>query len=92
MWQYPYLRSLKHPAAMEAIIRTKDKTAFDLLVRFLRSLQFEVETIDQAHPDAERADNSMTGLGRFSFQRSMEATKGIKGSVCDAVIEDRRSQ
>jgi hypothetical protein len=92
MSNIPYLRSPKHSATMEAIIRTKDKTAFDLLVRFLRSLQFEVETIDRGQPDAEATGNRTAGLGRFSFQRSMEATKGIKGSVCDAVIEDRRSQ
>lgn len=31
-------------------------------------------------------------LNEFSFFQSMEATKGIKGSVSDAVIEERRSE
>ncbi len=31
---------------MEAIIRTNDKNAFNSLVQFLKSLQFEVETQD----------------------------------------------
>ena len=31
-------------------------------------------------------------LNEFSFFKSMEATKGIKGSVSDALIEERRSE
>ncbi len=31
-------------------------------------------------------------LNTFSFFQSMEATKGIKGSLSDAVIEERRSE
>jgi hypothetical protein len=31
-------------------------------------------------------------LNTFSFFQSMEATKGIKGSISDAVIEERRSE
>ena len=31
-------------------------------------------------------------LNEFSFFQSMEATKGIKGSISDAVIEERRSE
>jgi hypothetical protein len=31
-------------------------------------------------------------LKNYSFFQSMEATKGIKGSISDAVIEERRSE
>lgn len=31
-------------------------------------------------------------VNKFSFFQSMEATKGIKGSISDAVIEERRSE
>lgn len=31
-------------------------------------------------------------LNKFSFFQSMEALKGMKGSLSDAVIEERRSE
>lgn len=31
-------------------------------------------------------------LNRFGFYEAMEITKGIKGSVCDALIEERRGE
>jgi hypothetical protein len=39
-----------------------------------------------------KAKKKGIGLNDFSFFQSMEATKGIKGSVSDAVIEERRSE
>lgn len=40
----------------------------------------------------KKSKKSGIDLKIFSFFQSMEATKGIKGSLSDAVIEERRSE
>ena len=77
---------------MEAIIRTKNKDVFNSVVQFLKSLQFEVETKTEKKPLANKPKKKGLDLNSFSFAQSMEATKGIKGSLSDAVIEERRSE
>lgn len=77
---------------MEAIIRTNDKNAFNSLIQFLKSLQFEVETKNEKKTTAKRPKKKGLDLNTFSFFQSMEATKGIRGSLSDAVIEERRSE
>lgn len=75
---------------MEAIIRTKDKNIFNSVVQFLKSLQFEVETKSEKKPDGNKPKKNGLDLKSFSFAQSMEATKGIKGSLSEAVIAERR--
>ena len=77
---------------MEAIIRTNNKNAFNFLIQFLKSLQFEVETKIEKKNTAKTPDKKGLDLNSFSFFQSMEATKGIKGSLSDAVIEERRTE
>lgn len=77
---------------MEAIIRTNDKNAFKSLVKFLKSLQFEVETKEGKKIFTKKPEKKGLDLNSFCFKESMEATKRIKGSLSDAVIEERRSE
>jgi hypothetical protein len=41
---------------------------------------------------SRKTKNKGVDLKTFSFFQSMEATKGIKGSLSDAVAEERRSE
>jgi len=77
---------------MEATFRTNDKNAFNFLMKILKSLQFEVETKNEPIITTKKTKNKGLDLNSFSFFQSMEATKGIKGSLSDAVIEERRSE
>ena len=83
---------------MEAIIKTENKTLFDALLQFLKTLNITVETKEKKSPavkkntaKAGQSKKSGIDLNDFSFFKSMEATKDFKGSICDALIEERRS-
>ncbi|MBI4648653.1 MAG: hypothetical protein HY738_19230 [Bacteroidia bacterium] len=75
---------------MEAIIRTENKTLFDALLHFLRTLNITVEPKEKEVSTLKKTKKSGLDINDFSFFKSMEATKGIKGSLSDAVIEERR--
>ena len=77
---------------MEAIIRTNDRNVFDALLPFLKSLNITVETKEKKVRLPKKNKKSGLDLNTFSFFQSMEASKGIKGSLSDAVIEERREE
>lgn len=81
---------------MEAIIRTNDRNLFNSLLPFLKSLNISIETneVKKQLPKNEpiKSKKKRIDLKSFSFYQSMEATKGMKGSLSDAVIEERRSE
>jgi len=77
---------------MEATIKTNDKNAFNSLIQFLKSMNFEVETKEEKVQQNNKSVKKGIDLNSFSFYQSMEATKGIKGSLSDTVIEERRSE
>jgi len=75
---------------MEAIIRTNDRNLFDRILYFLQLLPVTIETKEEK--TLTKKVSKGLDLNSFSFFQSMEATKGIKGSLSDAVIEERRSE
>ena len=77
---------------MEATIKTNDKNAFNSLIQILKSMNFEVETKEEKVQQNNKSVKKGIDLNSFSFYQSMEATKGIKGSLSDTVIEERRSE
>ena len=68
------------------------------IVKLLDKVPFkkEVKVIITFLPEEDKKQKKerkgKLDLNDFNFFKSMEASKGIKGSVCDALIEERRSE
>jgi len=75
---------------MEAIIRTVNKTLFDALLHFLETLNITVEINEKSTVKEENTKKKGIDLNTFSFFQSMEASKGIKGSLSDVIIQERK--
>ena len=44
-----------------------------------------------AEKEKQNKEKKKIGLNKFSFKRSREALKDLKGNLSDAVVEERRS-
>ena len=66
---------------MEAIIRTKDKNAFNSLVQFLKSLHFEVETKEEKKSVLKKSTMSIGRLTPMTleefYERNQQSQKEI---------------
>lgn len=77
---------------MEATIRTKNKNLFEALLLFLKTLHISVETKEKIVIRSKSQSSKALNLNTFSFYKSIKATKGIKGSLSDTLLGERRSE
>ena len=61
-----------------------------VIVTFLEEMESPKEK--KIKKDKPKKNKKGINLNRFGFYEAMEITKGIKGSVCDALIEERRGE
>jgi len=75
---------------MQPITRNENKCLFEALLHFLAPLNITVEINEKSTVKEENTKKKGIDLNAFSFFQSMEASKGIKGSLSDVIIQERK--